>query len=83
MKIRLYGYNDRDAVLESLLLSNGNIELALDILEQDSKSTQQKKIAPELPRRPQPSSANTNEKHRCRLMNGGTETQQLCHKYQQ
>ena len=31
MKIRLYGYNDRDAVLESLLLSNGNIELALDI----------------------------------------------------
>ena len=84
MKIRLYGYNDRDAVLESLLLSNGNIELALDILEQDSKINPTKEeIAPELPRRPQPSSANTNEKHRCRLMNGGMETQQLCHKYQQ
>ena len=63
MKIRLYGYNDRDAVLESLLLSNGNIELALDILEQDSKINPTKEeIAPELPRRPQPSSANTNEK---------------------
>ncbi|EMG48165.1 GTS1 Protein GTS1 [Candida maltosa Xu316] len=63
MKIRSYGFNDQDAVLESLLLSSGNIELALDILEQDAKINPHKdEIAPQLPRRPaqpQPSTTTT------------------------
>lgn len=54
-KIRGYGYNDRDAVLESLLLSNGNIDKALDILDQDTRINPAKEeIAPSLPSRPRP-----------------------------
>ncbi|MCP8720128.1 MAG: ADP-ribosylation factor GTPase-activating family protein [Asgard group archaeon] len=57
LKIRLYGYTDRDAVLESLLLSNGNIDGALDILELDAKINPTKEeTAPLLPRRPQQTS---------------------------
>ncbi|KAG2731147.1 hypothetical protein G9P44_005563 [Scheffersomyces stipitis] len=51
-KILNYGYTNRDSVLESLLLSGGEIELALDILDQDSKlNPNQDEIPPELPRR--------------------------------
>ncbi|EGW33940.1 uncharacterized protein SPAPADRAFT_59329 [Spathaspora passalidarum NRRL Y-27907] len=56
-KIMSFGYNDRETVLESLLLSNGNIESALDILEQDAKINPNKtEIPPSLPRRPPSSS---------------------------
>lgn len=56
-----YGYTDRDSALESLLLSNGLIELALDILDQDRKiNPHQEELPPKLPKRPAPSSAASN-----------------------
>ncbi|KAG7664599.1 GTS1 [[Candida] subhashii] len=56
-KIMGFGYNDKDAVLESLLLTNGNIDKALDILEQESKINPNKtERPPDLPRRPTVSS---------------------------
>ncbi|KAI5954418.1 GTS1 [Candida jiufengensis] len=55
-KIRTFGYNDRDEILESLLLSNGNIDRALDILDQDIKINPAKEeTAPSLPNRPRAS----------------------------
>ncbi|KAI5962480.1 GTS1 [Candida pseudojiufengensis] len=59
-KIRSFGYNDRDAILESLLLSNGNIERALDILDLDIRINPSKQeIAPSLPNRPRASTNNS------------------------
>lgn len=53
-----FGYSDRDLALESLILANGDIETALDILENDSKvNPTQSEIPPDLPRRPRPSTA--------------------------
>lgn len=52
-KMAAYGYSDRDAVLESLILSSGDIEFALDILDHDSKiNPTLAELPPELPRRP-------------------------------
>lgn len=49
------GYYDRDLALESLILAKGDVELALDILENDTKVNPGKvEIAPDLPRRPRP-----------------------------
>lgn len=57
-KIMSLGFSDRDAVLESLLLSQGNIETALDILDLDDKLNPSKtERPPELPKRPQQSTA--------------------------
>lgn len=48
-----YGYHNRDSILEALLLSNGSIELALDILDNDAKSNPtQEELPPALPTRP-------------------------------
>lgn len=48
-----FGYSDADAVLESLLLSNGSVDGALDILEQDARINPAKtEMPPELPKRP-------------------------------
>lgn len=50
--IQLFGYSNRDAVLEALLLSLGNIDDAVEILEQDKRvNPNQEEIAPSLPRR--------------------------------
>lgn len=47
-----FGYSNEDAILESLLLSNGNIETAIDILELDLKiNPNQTETAPQLPKR--------------------------------
>ncbi|CAK9437245.1 uncharacterized protein LODBEIA_P16230 [Lodderomyces beijingensis] len=60
-KIRGFGYNDTDAILESLLLSSGNIDVALDILEQDAKINPRKEeTAPSLPSRPRASTQASN-----------------------
>lgn len=57
-KILGFGYPDRDAVLESLLLSEGSIEMALDIL--DAKVNQgNEERPPELPRRPATAASST------------------------
>jgi hypothetical protein len=51
-KITSFGYTNHDSILESLLLSGGNIELALDILEYDSKvNPNENETAPQLPKR--------------------------------
>lgn len=52
-----YGHSNKDSILESLLLSGGNIETAMDILELDAKiNPSGSEIAPELPtRRPRTS----------------------------
>lgn len=48
-----YGYSSRDSILEALLLSNGSIELALDILDKDAKANPtQEELPPALPTRP-------------------------------
>lgn len=50
------GYRDRDAVVESLILSKGNLDYALDILAQDAKiNPRLDETPPDLPRRPPPS----------------------------
>lgn len=55
-KIMGFGYDDRDAVLESLLLANGSIDKALDILEQEAKINPNKtERPPDLPKRPRAS----------------------------
>jgi len=55
-QMRTFGYQDRDAALESLLLANGDVELAIDIYKQDAKINPGKEeIAPGLPSRPRPS----------------------------
>ncbi|KAG7194199.1 uncharacterized protein KQ657_004909 [Scheffersomyces spartinae] len=47
-----FGYTDRDSVLESLLLSEGDIDLALDILQEDQRiNPNADEIAPSLPKR--------------------------------
>ena len=47
------GYHNHDAVLEALLLSGGNVEYALDILDEDQKvNPQEDELPPALPRRP-------------------------------
>ena len=47
------GYGDKDSVIEAVCLSNGNIDLALDILEQDIRSNPARtEKPPSLPRRP-------------------------------
>lgn len=52
-KITMFGYSDRDAVLESLILSSGDIDFALDILDYDSKiNPSQTELPPDLPKRP-------------------------------
>lgn len=52
-KIMGLGFTNRDSVLESLILSNGNIEFALDILDQDEKINPNKtEMPPQMPRRP-------------------------------
>lgn len=52
------GYSDRDSVLESLILANGDMDYALDILAHDAKvNPAQAEIPPDLPRRPTLSSA--------------------------
>lgn len=52
-KITNFGYSNRDAVLESLILSNGDIDFALDILDFDSKvNPLLTELPPELPKRP-------------------------------
>lgn len=52
------GFNDRDLALESLILAQGDRELALDILENDVKVNPGKvELAPDLPRRPRPAPA--------------------------
>ncbi|CAI5755872.1 unnamed protein product [Candida verbasci] len=60
-KIKSLGFTDYDAILESLLLSNGVIDKAIDILEQDQRINPTKEeTAPELPkRRPQTQSQST------------------------
>ncbi|CCG23294.1 Arf3p GTPase activating protein [Candida orthopsilosis Co 90-125] len=55
-QMRNFGYQDKDAALESLLLANGDVELAIDIYKQDAKINPGKEeIAPGLPSRPRPS----------------------------
>lgn len=58
-KLVSFGYLNRDAALESLILSNGDVELAVDILDHDSKTNPtQAELPPDLPRRPsQPAAA--------------------------
>ncbi|KAI5958859.1 GTS1 [Candida theae] len=57
-QMRSFGYQDRDAALESLLLANGDVELAIDIYKQDAKVNPGKEeIAPGLPTRPRPTTA--------------------------
>lgn len=52
-KIMGFGYKNRDAVLESLTLSNGDIDFALDILANDAKiNPLLSELPPELPKRP-------------------------------
>lgn len=52
-KMATFGFTDREAVLESLILSSGDIEFALDILEHDSKiNPTQAELPPDLPKRP-------------------------------
>lgn len=52
-KILGFGYTDRDAVLESLILSRGDILFALDILDHDSKvNPTLAELPPDLPKRP-------------------------------
>lgn len=47
------GYHDRDATLESLLLANGDMQYALEILAHDAKvNPTQAELPPDLPRRP-------------------------------
>lgn len=47
------GYTNRDAVLESLILSNGDVDFALDILDHDAKvNPTLAELPPELPKRP-------------------------------
>lgn len=54
------GFSDRDAVLESLILSDGNIDFALDILEHDAKTNPLlNELPPQLPRRPATSSSHS------------------------
>lgn len=58
--INNYGYTniDRDSILESLLLGQGSIDSALDILEQDLRQNpKQEEVPPNLPKRP--STSNT------------------------
>ncbi|KAK6202995.1 putative GTPase activating protein for Arf-domain-containing protein [Scheffersomyces amazonensis] len=52
-KILSFGYSNRDLIVESLILSNGSIDAALDILEQDAKvNPNEEENPPALPRRP-------------------------------
>ncbi|CAH2353644.1 protein Gts1p [[Candida] railenensis] len=47
------GYHNHDSVLEALLLSGGNVEYALNILDEDQKvNPQEDELPPALPRRP-------------------------------
>lgn len=55
-KIVGFGYTDRDAVVESLVLADGSIDTALDILDIDSKTNPASaEVPPSLPKRPPPS----------------------------
>lgn len=48
-----YGYSNRETILEALLLSNGSIDFALDILDHDAKANPtQEELPPALPSRP-------------------------------
>lgn len=52
-KIRGLGYSDMDAILESLHLAKGDINFALDILDNDSKvNPSLEEVPPSLPKRP-------------------------------
>ncbi|KAM9910661.1 hypothetical protein OXX69_004266 [Metschnikowia pulcherrima] len=52
-KIAAYGYNNKDAIFESLVLSQGDVEYALDILDLDAKvNPSSSELPPELPKRP-------------------------------
>lgn len=56
-KLMGLGFTDKDLVREALILSNGDIDFALDILNEDSKiNPNQNEIAPSLPKRPAASS---------------------------
>lgn len=47
------GFSDMDLVKEALILANGDIDFALEILDNDSKvNPNQDEVAPSLPRRP-------------------------------
>lgn len=53
LQINGMGFNDKDSVKEALILSNGDIDFALDILNEDSKvNPNQEELAPSLPKRP-------------------------------
>lgn len=55
-QILSFGYKNPDSILEALLLSEGEVEVALDILDNDSRvNPSQQEIAPNLPSRPRPS----------------------------
>lgn len=57
-KIMGLGFTNRDSVLESLILSSGNIEFALDILDQDEKLNPNKtELPPQMPKRPAPAAS--------------------------
>lgn len=53
-KITGFGYTNRDLVIEALILANGSIDTALDILDRDSRiNPEGHELAPKLPSRPQ------------------------------
>lgn len=57
-KLMAFGYSDRECALESLILSGGDIEFALDILDYDAKiNPTLAEIPPDLPKRPAATSA--------------------------
>ena len=52
-KILGFGYKNRDSVVEALILADGNIETALDILDNDARvNPEGQEQAPKLPSRP-------------------------------
>lgn len=52
-KVMSFGFSDRDAVLESLIIAEGIMDTALDILARDAQQNPlQNEIAPALPKRP-------------------------------
>ncbi|KAK6462775.1 Arf3p GTPase activating protein [Scheffersomyces coipomensis] len=65
-KIMSFGYENRETIVESLLLSNGSIDVALDILDQDGKlhpngiPDTDDSNPPQLPRRPGTGGNSTN-----------------------
>lgn len=55
------GFSDPEAVKEALILSNGDIDFAVDILDEDSKvNPNQEELAPLLPSRPRPLASASN-----------------------